>query len=62
VGDRSTARHVAIAALAFALLGWPLLAVFDRADRVGGVPLLWLYLLVAWAVVVALIAAVSRER
>jgi hypothetical protein len=62
MGDRVAARLVAVAALAFALLGWPLLVVFDGPRLVAGVPLLWLYLLLAWALVIALVAVVSRER
>ena len=35
------------------LLNFPLLAAFDHGTRVGGIPLLYLYVLVAWAALVA---------
>ncbi len=56
-----SARMVAVAALAFLLFGFPLMAVFDVDVRVLGVPLLWAYLFVAWAVVIAVIAWVARD-
>ena len=60
VGGRSAARLVAVAVLAFLLFNWPFLAVFDQPVRLLGLPLLWAYLLVAWALVIALVAAITR--
>ena len=55
------ARLVALAALGFLLVNYPLLALFDVADRVLGVPVLWAYLLLAWASVIALVALIVRR-
>lgn len=60
MGEPSGARLVAVAVLAFALFNWPFLAVFDQPVRVLGLPLLWAYLLGAWALVIALVAAITR--
>lgn len=60
MGERSGARLVAVAVLAFVLLNWPFLAVFDQPVRVLGLPLLWAYLFAAWALVIALVAAITR--
>lgn len=56
-----SARMIAVAALALLLFGFPFLALFDVDVRVLGVPLLWAYLFVAWAVVIAVIAWVARD-
>jgi len=48
------------------LFGYPFLAVFSRNLRIGGIPLLYVYLFGAWAVFIALIArlvdAGGRQR
>jgi hypothetical protein len=54
-------RMVAVAALAFLLFNFPLLALFDVDVRVLGVPLLWAFLFTAWAVVIAVVARVVRD-
>jgi hypothetical protein len=60
--DRTRAtRLVATAALTLLLFNFPFLAVFDVDGLVAGVPLLWAYLFVAWALVIALIAWVVRS-
>lgn len=56
-----SARMVAVAALALLLFDFPLLAVFDVDVRVLGVPLLWVYLFVAWVAVIAVVAWVVRD-
>jgi len=50
-----------LAVLGFLLVNYPLLALFDVADRVLGVPVLWAYLLLAWASIIALVALISRR-
>ena len=55
------ARMVAVAALAALLFGFPVMALFDVDVRVLGVPLLWAYLFIVWAVVIAVIAWVVRD-
>ena len=61
MGRRTNGRLAAVAVLAFLLFNWPFLAVFDQPVRVLGLPLLWLYLLSAWALVIALVALVVRD-
>ncbi|MFI7245360.1 hypothetical protein [Streptomyces qinglanensis] len=60
---RLAGRLAALAALGFVLVIPPLLARFDRVDRVFGVPVLWAYLYLVWVVVIGLVAAVcARSR
>ncbi len=62
MADESRRAHlVAAAALGFLLFGYPLLAVFDVPATVFGVPVLWAYLFLAWAVVVAIVALAVRR-
>ena len=60
-GSLRSARMVAVAALAVLLFGFPVMALFDVAVRVLGVPLLWAYLFIAWTVVIAIVAWVVRD-
>jgi hypothetical protein len=55
------AHLVGAGALGLLLFGYPLVAVFDVPSTVFGVPVLWAYLFVAWAVVVALVALALRR-
>jgi hypothetical protein len=52
---------VAVAALGFLLFNYPLLRVFDVDVLVLGVPLVWLYVFIAWALVIALVGLVMRD-
>jgi hypothetical protein len=52
--QRRGQRLLFVSLLFVVLLNFPLLAVFDHAGRVGGIPVLYLYLLVAWIVLVLL--------
>ena len=47
-------RLLFVAAVFTLLLTYPLLSAFDRPTRVAGVPLVYLYVLLAWALLVAL--------
>ena len=60
--DRLAERLTAIAALGFLLFVPPLITVFDRGAQVAGVPVIWVYLLVAWAVIIGLVAIVVAVR
>ena len=51
-----------LAVLFGVLLNYPLLAVFDHDDRVGGVPILYLYVLLTWIALVALTGWLVRKR
>jgi len=45
------------------LVTYPLLSLFDRGETVYGIPLLYLYLFAAWALLIAMMAiAVERRR
>ena len=55
-------RLLFLAGLFGVLLNFPLLAVFDHDGRVGGVPVLYLYVLLMWALLVGLTAWLVRER
>ncbi|HEX8505268.1 MAG TPA: hypothetical protein VF630_07865 [Hymenobacter sp.] len=54
-------RLLFLAVLFGVLLTFPLLAAFDRDGRIGGVPVLYLYVLSAWGLLVALTAYVLRK-
>ena len=54
-------RLLFLAGLFGILLNFPLLAVFDHAGRVGGVPVLYLYILLMWILVVALTGWLTRK-
>ncbi|MFC4494890.1 hypothetical protein ACFPA8_12165 [Streptomyces ovatisporus] len=61
--EQLAGRLVAVALLGLVLIVPPLLAQFDRADRVFGVPLLWAYLYIVWAVVIGMVAVIGgRSR
>ena len=55
-------RLIAVFALMCVLLGYPLLALFDRPVTLFGIPLLVVYLLVAWLCLIALLAAIVEWR
>lgn len=50
-------RLVLLALAGCLLFGYPFLAVFSRPERVAGIPLLYVYLFVAWG---AFILAIAR--
>jgi hypothetical protein len=52
---------VALFLLGALLLTPPLLIVFNQATRLLGVPLLYLYLFVVWAVLIALVALAVED-
>lgn len=53
---RRRERLVALVVLGMLALNYPLVALFSRATLVFGIPLLYLYLFVAWLVVIVLVA------
>ena len=56
-------RLVAVFLLGVALFNYPLLALFDRAAGVFGIPVLYAYIFGAWAVLIGLLALViERSR
>lgn len=60
--QRTSARLVALAVLAFLLFNYPLLRLFDVNVIVFGVPLVWLYVFVAWGALIALVGLTVRDR
>ena len=59
--DRINERLVALFLLGLLLFLPPLLLVFNRPDRVIGIPALYLYIFVAWAGLIALSALISAR-
>jgi len=55
-------RLVAIFLLGNLLFNYPLLALFNRHDSLFGIPLLYLYVFGAWALLIALLAYVVEKR
>ncbi|MGY3087100.1 hypothetical protein ACVWYF_000126 [Hymenobacter sp. UYAg731] len=55
-------RLLFLAVLFGVLLNFPLLAVFDHDGRVGGVPVLYLYVLLTWCLLVGLTGYLVREK
>jgi hypothetical protein len=56
-------RFVAVFLLGLLLFNYPLLALFNRPATFFGIPLLYAYIFVAWAVLVGLLAlVVERTR
>lgn len=60
-GSANAQRVVAVGALGFVLFNYPALALFDQDTTVFGVPLLWAYLFVTWAALIAAIAMLVRR-
>ncbi|MFP5334030.1 MAG: hypothetical protein ACLGIV_01835 [Actinomycetes bacterium] len=60
--EARTARLVALAVTAVLLFGYPVLAVFDVAVLVLGVPLVWLYLFGVWLAVIVVAGLTVRGR
>ena len=57
-----TQRLAALFALGALLFNYPLLALFNRALVVAGVPLLYLYVFLAWALLITLLALVAEKK
>ena len=56
----TASRLVAIFTLGWLLFNYPLLALFGYVGEPNGVPSLYLYLFIAWAVIIALVAVVAE--
>jgi hypothetical protein len=55
-------RLVALFLLGNLLFNYPLLALFNRADTWHGIPVLYLYVFGAWALLITLLALVVEKR
>ncbi|KUG07641.1 hypothetical protein [Solirubrum puertoriconensis] len=60
--QRRGQRLLFIAALCTVLLTFPLLAIVDRPLRFSGVPVLYLYILAVWLLVVLLTGWLVRHK
>ncbi len=54
-------RLIGLFLLALLLFMPPLIGVFDKPDLVGGIPVLYLYLFIAWAALIALLALIVEQ-
>jgi len=55
-------RLLFLAVVFVVLLNFPLLTIFDHDGRVAGVPVLYLYVLLLWVLLVALTGWLVREK
>lgn len=55
------AKLIAVTVLAAACFTYPLLSLFDRPVQVLGVPLVWAYLFLVWALLIVAVAVLSRR-
>ena len=53
-------RFVALCMLGMLLFNYPILALFNLSGTVFGVPVLYAYIFIAWAVLIALMAFVAE--
>ncbi|MCH7793683.1 MAG: hypothetical protein IH900_00880 [Proteobacteria bacterium] len=58
--DTTGARSVALFLLGIVALSPPLMSIFSVDTRVLGVPLLYLYLFLAWGALIALVRLAAR--
>ncbi|NMM36850.1 MAG: hypothetical protein HHJ09_04940 [Glaciimonas sp.] len=54
-------RFAAIFTLGWILLNYPLLALFNDASTWFGIPILYAYLFIAWALIIGLLAYVAEK-
>ena len=59
--NRTQQRLIAIFVLGAVLLIPPILSVFSKPVRILGIPVLYLYLFLAWAALIAMTAAIGRR-
>ena len=55
-------RFVALCMLGLLLFNYPILALFNVSGALFGVPVLYAYIFIAWAVLIALMAFVAESR
>jgi hypothetical protein len=59
--DRRAQRLVALCMLGCVLFNFPVLAIFNVAGFVLGIPVLYAYIFVAWALLIALMALAVEQ-
>jgi hypothetical protein len=60
--ERKGQRLIALCMLGCLLFNYPILALFNRAATVLGIPILYAYIFVVWAVLIALMAWMVEAR
>lgn len=55
-------RFVALCMLGILLFNYPVLALFNVPGSVFGIPVLYAYIFIAWAALIALMAMVAESR
>ena len=55
-------RFVALCLLGVLLFNYPILALFNVSGMVFGVPVLYVYMFVAWAALIAIMAWLAESR
>ncbi len=55
-------RLAALFALGGLLFNFPLLALFNRSETIASIPLLFVYVYVAWAALIGLLALVIERK
>jgi len=60
--DRKGQRLVALCMLGMLLFNYPVLALFNVSSLLFGVPVLYFYIFIAWAALIALMALVTGSR
>ena len=55
-------RMIALCMLGCVLFNFPVLALFNVSGSVFGVPVLYAYIFIAWALLIALMAWVAERR
>ena len=55
-------RFVALCMLGMVLFNYPILALFNVSGTLFGVPILYAYIFIAWAALIALMALVAESR
>lgn len=58
--ESRTPRFVALCMLGILLFNYPILALFNVSGTLFGVPVLYSYLFIAWAALIALMALVAN--
>ena len=59
MNDVRAQRFVALAMLGTLLFNYPVLALFNVSGTLAGVPVLYAYIFIAWAALIALMAFVA---
>ncbi|MCX7151642.1 MAG: hypothetical protein NT115_03730 [Proteobacteria bacterium] len=60
-GEKKGQRFIALCMVGALLFNYPVLALFNVSGAVFGVPVLYAYLFIAWATLIALLAFVAES-